>query len=600
MKDSAPSPRRLQYLRDYRRRKRSIRLWQVCLLAGLFALWELTTRLGLSDGFLTSSPSRMAGTLQSLWHSGDLWRHIGTSCLETVVGFTAGTLLGTAIAVAMWWWEKLARVLDPYLVVLNALPKTALGPIFIVWMGAGMGAIIVMTLAISLIVTILTMYQGFMTTDPEKLRLMRSLGARRSQMLWLLVFPANCPTLFNTLKVNVGLSWVGVIMGEFLVSRAGLGYLIVYGSQVFNMDLVMTSVLILALAAVVMYQRGGGGGEKFGIDLGGTVMKKVFACLLAVCMVLPAMAGCSQPQETTAVRLSEVTHSVFYAPQYVAISQGFFADEGLTVELSNGGGADKVMTAVVSGQADIGLAGPEASIYVAQQGKEDPPVIFAQLTRRDGSFLVGRSDGPFRWENLRGSTIIGGRAGGVPEMTLEYVLRQHGLTPGEDVTVDTSVQFNMMAGAFTGGGGDYVTLFEPTATEVEQAGKGYILCSIGQESGEIPYTAYFANRSYLTANAGTVQRFTNAIARAQRWVAEHTDREVAEAICGQFPDTDLAVLERVCARHREIDAWNLTPVMEQAALERLETVMTTAGQLKQEEWVDFDRLVDNSFAQKAS
>ena len=178
----------------------------------------------------------------------------GTSCLETVVGFTAGTLLGTAIAVAMWWWEKLARVLDPYLVVLNALPKTALGPIFIVWMGAGMGAIIVMTLAISLIVTILTMYQGFMTTDPEKLRLMRSLGARRSQMLWLLVFPANCPTLFNTLKVNVGLSWVGVIMGEFLVSRAGLGYLIVYGSQVFNMDLVMTSVLILALAAVVMYQ----------------------------------------------------------------------------------------------------------------------------------------------------------------------------------------------------------------------------------------------------------------------------------------------------------------------------------------------------------
>ena len=212
MKDSAPSPRRLQYLRDYRRRKRSIRLWQVCLLAGLFALWELTTRLGLSDGFLTSSPSRMAGTLQSLWHSGDLWRHIGTSCLETVVGFTAGTLLGTAIAVAMWWWEKLARVLDPYLVVLNALPKTALGPIFIVWMGAGMGAIIVMTLAISLIVTILTMYQGFMTTDPEKLRLMRSLGARRSQMLWLLVFPANCPTLFNTLKVNVGLSMNGEVV----------------------------------------------------------------------------------------------------------------------------------------------------------------------------------------------------------------------------------------------------------------------------------------------------------------------------------------------------------------------------------------------------
>ena len=170
------------------------------------------------------------------------------------MGFLAGTLLGTAVAVGMWWSEKLARILDPYLVVLNALPKTALGPIFIVWMGAGVGAIVVMTLAISLIVTILSMYQGFLSTDEEKLRLMRTLGASRSQILWMLVFPANLPTLFSTLKVNVGLSWVGVIMGEFLVSRAGLGYLIVYGSQVFNMDLVMTSVLILALAAVVMYR----------------------------------------------------------------------------------------------------------------------------------------------------------------------------------------------------------------------------------------------------------------------------------------------------------------------------------------------------------
>ena len=327
-------------------------------------------------------------------------------------------------------------------------------------------------------------------------------------------------------------------------------------------------------------------------------MKRFLCGVLAV--LLPAALCACGTQETATVRLSEVTHSVFYAPQYVALEQGFFADEGLKIELSNGGGADKVMTAVLTGQADIGLAGPEACIYVYNQGKDDHPVVFGQLTKRDGSFLVGREDVPFSWELLRGRTVIGGRAGGVPEMTLEYVMRQNGIVPGVDADVDTTVQFNMMAGAFTGGGGDYVTLFEPTATEVEQAGKGYILCSIGQESGEIPYTAYFANRSYLTANAGTVQRFTNAIARAQRWVAEHTDREVAEAICGQFPDTDLAVLERVCARHREIDAWNLTPVMEQAALERLETVMTTAGQLKQEEWVDFDRLVDNSFAQKAS
>ena len=251
---AAPSPARLDWLRRQKRRTRTIRIWQIALLAGLFALWELTTALGLSDGFLISSPSRMAATFWQLCRSGEVLVHVGTSCLETAVGFLAGTLLGTLVAVAMWWSDTLSRILDPYLVVLNALPKTALGPIFIVWMGAGMGSIIAMTLAISLIVTILNMYVGFLSTDAEKLRLMRSLGASRGQILWMLVFPANFPTLFNTLKVNVGLSWVGVIMGEFLVSRAGLGYLIVYGSQVFNMDLVMTSVLILALAAVVMYR----------------------------------------------------------------------------------------------------------------------------------------------------------------------------------------------------------------------------------------------------------------------------------------------------------------------------------------------------------
>lgn len=253
MPEKTPSPRRAAYLRTVRREKRRVRIWQIALVVGLFAVWELSCRLGLSDGFLVSSPSRMVQTLWRLCASGELWHHAAVSIGETVLGFTAGTVLGTAIAVAMWWSDTAARILDPYLVVLNALPKTALGPIFIVWMGAGMGAIVTMTLAISLIVTILSMYTGFRTTDPEKLRLMRTLGADKRQILWLLVFPANCPTLFSTLKVNVGLSWVGVIMGEFLVSRAGLGYLIVYGSQVFNMDLVMASVLVLGLAAVGMY-----------------------------------------------------------------------------------------------------------------------------------------------------------------------------------------------------------------------------------------------------------------------------------------------------------------------------------------------------------
>ena len=239
MIEPAVSPKRAMYLRDVRRQSRRVRLWQLAILVGFFAFWELSCRVGLSDGFLVSSPSRIAATFLSLCRSGDVLLHVGA---------------GTVVAVAMWWWPTLSRVLDPYLVVLNALPKTALGPIFIVWMGAGTGAIIVMTLAISLIVTILNMYEGFRATDAQKTRLMAAMGASRWQLLRMLVFPANYATLLNTLKVNVGLSWVGVIMGEFLVSRAGLGYLIVYGSQVFNMDLVMTSVLLLLVAAVVMYR----------------------------------------------------------------------------------------------------------------------------------------------------------------------------------------------------------------------------------------------------------------------------------------------------------------------------------------------------------
>ena len=300
-------------------------------------------------------------------------------------------------------------------------------------------------------------------------------------------------------------------------------------------------------------------------------MKKICiaGCLcLALLLLLP---GCAGKRTLTSVRLSEVTHSVFYAPQYVAMSQGFFREEGLDVELTNGGGADKVMTAVVSGQADMGLAGPEAAIYVMNQGKEDHPVILAQLTKRDGSFLVGRTLGPFSWDQVRGKTIIGGRAGGVPEMTLEYVLRQNGVEPQRDAVV------------------------EEMPIRRDSAFRAWLPIMYG-----CVLSLYFAARSYVDANPETVQGFVNAIARAQQWVAEHTDRQVAEAICDQFPDTDLDILERVCARHREIDAWNRTPVMERQALERLETVMTQAGELAADQWVSFDQLVDNRFAQKAN
>ena len=328
-------------------------------------------------------------------------------------------------------------------------------------------------------------------------------------------------------------------------------------------------------------------------------MKRILCAALCVLLMLPVLlCGCGKKTEnTTTVRLNEVTHSVFYAPQYVAMELGFFVEEGLDIELVNGGGADKVMTAVVSGQSDIGLAGPEACIYIYNQGKEDYPRIFAQLTKRDGAFLIGRSDEIFAWDNLRGKTIIGGRKGGVPEMTLEYVMRKNGVEPHVDAVVDTSVQFNLMAGAFTGGQGDYVTLFEPAATEVILSGQGYLLCSIGEESGEIPYTAYFASQSYLAENSETIAAFCRALHRAMEWIGTHTDAEVAEAILPQFPDTDLQVLTEVTARHRAIDAWNSGLTMAPAALERLEEVMTQAGELTREQWVDFDALVDNSWAE---
>lgn len=248
------SRERREYLAARARRRRAVLAAQIALLLFLLLLWEVAARRKWIDPFITSSPSRIWATLKNLYASGDLFRHLGVSCLETVIGFVLGALTGTLIAVLLWWFPTLSRVLEPYLVVLGSLPKTALGPIFIVWIGAGPAAIIAMTLAISLIVTILEVHSGFLAVDQGKINLMKTLGASRRQTLFKLVLPANAATFLNAVKVNVGLSWVGVIMGEFLVSRAGLGYLIVYGSQVFKMDLVMATVVLLLIAATAMYQ----------------------------------------------------------------------------------------------------------------------------------------------------------------------------------------------------------------------------------------------------------------------------------------------------------------------------------------------------------
>lgn len=243
-----------KYLRNVKLKKLSILLTQIFLLIFFFALWEWAADQKLIDSFITSQPSRMVKTLRNLYSEGQLFTHIRVTCVETVIGFLLGTVFGTLIAIILWCSEFLTKVLDPYLVVLNSLPKIALGPIFIVWIGAGAEAIVVIALTISLIVTIMEVLSGFLAVDQDKIKLVKTFGANKFQVLTKVVIPANFPTIINSLKINVGLSWVGVIVGEFLVSKAGLGYLIVYGGQVFQLDLVMTSVMILALAATLMYQ----------------------------------------------------------------------------------------------------------------------------------------------------------------------------------------------------------------------------------------------------------------------------------------------------------------------------------------------------------
>ncbi len=325
------------------------------------------------------------------------------------------------------------------------------------------------------------------------------------------------------------------------------------------------------------------------------MIKRIVILVLCVLMGLMVL-GC-QEKAPEKIVLNEVTHSVFYAPLYAAISLGYFKDEGLEVELVNGGGADKSMTALLTGQADIGLMGPEAAIYVFNEGREDSALVVGQLTKRDGSFLMGREpNDDFQWSELQGKTVIGGRKGGVPEMTLEYVLRKNGLEPGVDVTVDTSIQFNLMGGAFEGGTGDYVTLFEPTASLFEQEGKGYIMAAVGQESGEVPYTAFMATKSYIKSNPKVVKSFLKAVYRGQQWVQKASDKELAEAIVEFFPDTSVETLMLVAKSYRSIDAWMDTPVMKQEAFDRLQDIIIQAGVLTEK--VDFASVVDNSFAEQ--
>ena len=314
-------------------------------------------------------------------------------------------------------------------------------------------------------------------------------------------------------------------------------------------------------------------------------MKKKITYLLAIIIIF--IIACAtlfsfRHRDTTRkiVKLAEVAHTIFYAPMYVAIEKGYFTDENIDIDLILASGADKVSAAVLSGDADIGFAGSETTIYVYNGGEKDYLKTFAQLTQKDGSFLVSRKPiDSFTLEDLKGKTIIGGRKGGMPEMTLEWGLRENGIDPNYDVTIDTSVAFSAMSSAFIGGQGDFVSLFEPNALQLEKQGYGYVVASIGELGRVVPYTAYFARDSYLKNHKDLIQQFTNAIQKGLDFVHQHSDEEVAKAILNQFPDTSLKDVTKVVSRYRQIEAWPTTTEFKEESFNHLQEIMQAAKEL---------------------
>lgn len=297
------------------------------------------------------------------------------------------------------------------------------------------------------------------------------------------------------------------------------------------------------------------------------------------------------------VKVAEVTHSIFYAPQYVAHALGYFEEEGLDVEIILAAGADKVTAAVLSGDVEIGFCGSEATIYVYNNGEKDYLVTFAGLTKRDGSFIVSREKyDNFTLNNLKGKTIIGGRIGGMPEMTLEWTLKEAGLDVKSDLTIDTSIAFASMSGAFIGGTGDFVSLFEPNALQIEKQGYGYVVASLGELGGVVPYTAYNARKSYIEQNPDVIKSFTNATQKGLDYVHSHSSSEIADVIIKYFPDTSRTDLEKIIERYKNIDSWFDTTYITEDNFNHIQEIAKNAGQL--DNFAPFDKLVNNDYAKK--
>ena len=308
----------------------------------------------------------------------------------------------------------------------------------------------------------------------------------------------------------------------------------------------------------------------------------------------------SSDDKLVKVTLNEVAHSIFYAPQYVAIENGYFKDEGLDLTLVTGFGADKTMTAVISGEADIGFMGAEASIYAYQEGATDPVVNFAQLTQRAGNFLVAREEMPdFKWEDLKGKKVLGGRKGGMPEMVFEYILKQNGLDPQKDLSIDQSIDFGATAAAFTGdNSSDFTVEFEPSATALEKQGAGFVVASLGVDSGYVPYTSFSAKSSYIQAHSDLIQRFTDALQDGMDYVGSHTPEEIAAVIAPQFPENDIDTLTAIVRRYSAQDTWKDSLVFEKDSFELLQDILDSAGELPAR--AEYRKLVTTEYAKKAS